>query len=149
MLDETANQEPANSAVSKGLSRRQMVKAGVWAAPVVVLATASPAAAVSVSGTTLTATNVLNNGGQATADWNVSFVVNGTTSPKTWTLAVVQTGVAGITWTTPLPTTVSVAGTITARLTVTGKNAETASFFVRLTSGTSTVDSNSVTVTKH
>lgn len=48
MLEEAAHYEGAFSAApSKGLSRRQLVKAGVWAAPVVVLATASPAAATS------------------------------------------------------------------------------------------------------
>ncbi len=41
------------AAPAKGMSRRQIVKVGVWAAPVVVLAAASPAAAVSVTGVTL------------------------------------------------------------------------------------------------
>ena len=47
MYEESATHEIAPTASeAKGLSRRQLVKAGVWAAPVVVAGTASPAAAV-------------------------------------------------------------------------------------------------------
>ena len=47
MLEETANDQAATGNATKGLSRRQMVKAGVWAAPVVAIAVATPAAAAS------------------------------------------------------------------------------------------------------
>ncbi len=40
--------EAEESAERRGLSRRQLIKAGAWAAPVIVLATATPAAAASV-----------------------------------------------------------------------------------------------------
>ena len=46
MAEEATRHEFAPAA-TRGLSRRQFVKAGVWAAPVVVLATAAPAAATS------------------------------------------------------------------------------------------------------
>ncbi|GEM_PF-6658235 len=40
--------EAEESTERRGLSRRQLIKAGAWAAPVIVLATATPAAAASV-----------------------------------------------------------------------------------------------------
>jgi hypothetical protein len=145
----TSTDIAAGSTPTKGLSRRQLVKAGVWAAPVVVLATASPAAAVSVTGLTLTATNVLNNGGQRTANWNLSLNVVGTDSTKVWTLSVIKTGAAGVTWTTAFPTTVSSAGVIAAALTTTGSNGASATITVTLTNGTTVITSNTVPVTKH
>lgn len=47
MSEATRNNFAPEGSGSNGLSRRQIVKAGVWAAPVVVLATAAPAAASS------------------------------------------------------------------------------------------------------
>ena len=47
MLEETANDQAATGNATKGLSRRQMVKAGAWAAPVVMAAVASPMAVAS------------------------------------------------------------------------------------------------------
>src|SRR6478735_973777 len=55
LMSDVLSTVPA-SAPKNGVSRRQLVKAGVWAAPAVAVAIAAPASAVSVSGATLSGT---------------------------------------------------------------------------------------------
>ena len=88
MFEETANNEGLISAApARIVSRRQLVKAGVWAAPVVTLAIASPAAAASGSLTVLSGPQVTSTGANRTVTFVVS--VTGTTQAPT----------ADLTWT--------------------------------------------------
>lgn len=77
---------------SSGLSRRQIVKAGVWAAPVVAVAVAAPAATASVTGATVTAAAVGKSG-----KFRLSISVAATVYPSTVTI-VQNTASAGVTW---------------------------------------------------
>jgi hypothetical protein len=58
MLEETANDQAATGNAN-GLSRRQMVKAGAWAAPAVVIAMATPSASASPFTLSITAFNAV------------------------------------------------------------------------------------------
>jgi hypothetical protein len=91
MLEETANDQAATGNAN-GLSRRQMVKAGVWAAPVVAIAVATPAAkashALSVSPSTV---------GKKAAGVAVTLTVSPAIS-GTYTVSIANGGGAGNTW---------------------------------------------------
>ncbi|CAN5591814.1 hypothetical protein BH10ACT5_BH10ACT5_21580 [soil metagenome] len=130
------------------MSRRQIVKAGVWAAPVVVLAAASPAAAVSVTGVTLQVTNIPNNGGQPTSKYNSSIAIAGTPNARAWSVSVISSGPAGLTFAPALPPSVTTAQNLTPVVEATGSSGQATTFNIRLTSGTTVIDSNSATVSK-
>lgn len=77
MTDITENTPPT----TRGVNRRQLIKAGAWAAPVLVLATAAPhaAAATGGSGVTLGAATLARNGGQGSSrNLLVTFSVSNT-----------------------------------------------------------------------
>lgn len=87
MFEATSDLDGASNGAdrSPGLSRRQLVKAGAWAAPVVVLATAVPAAATSLGRVTVVAGSAIAesvDGGSG--KWLLTVKFNSTfTSPKT------------------------------------------------------------------
>lgn len=141
MYEESATHEIAPAtAETKGPSRRQLVKAGIWAAPVVVLATASPAAAVSITSRGLTGTQ---QAGLNARSWDVVLTVAGTASPKTWSVqAIVDGGPVSI---TGIPTSISAAGTSNGVVTLTNWGS-TATVFFRLTNGSTTLDTNAIIV---
>ena len=125
MLDTSAHaNSSATAPANGGVSRRQLVKAGVWAAPAVLLTTAVPAAAASVIGTVRvtritstvqngrgnerihTVTVTLSNSGASNA---VGVSVNATTGansggvtggPTAVTVPAGGTATATFTWTT-------------------------------------------------
>lgn len=143
MYEESATHEIAPAAAeANGPSRRQLVKAGIWAAPVVVLATASPAAAVSITAKpSLTGTQ---QSGLNARSWNVVLTVAGTVSPKAWTVqAIVDGGPVTI---TDIPSSIAAAGTSNGVVTLANWGS-TATVFFRLTNGSTTWDTNAITVT--
>ncbi|WP_442574747.1 hypothetical protein ACSBPH_13020 [Microbacterium sp. F51-2R] len=129
------------SAPKNGVSRRQLVKAGVWAAPAVAVAIAAPASAVSVSGATLSGTQ---QAGEAARTWNITLTVAGTTSPKSWSVQAITSG--GPVAITGIPAAISAAGPSNGVATLTNWSSSATVFF-RLTNGSTIVDTNAISVT--
>lgn len=145
MYEESATHEIAPvTAEAKGPSRRQLVKAGIWAAPVVVLATASPAAAVSISGTSLA--RGTQGVGVDARTWNFSLTIAGTANSKSWTIVAVTSG--GPVTITGIPSSTSSATTYNGVATLTNWSS-TNSFYFTLTpvGGGASINTDAITVT--
>lgn len=143
MYEESATHEIAPAAAeANGPSRRQLVKAGIWAAPVVVLATASPAAAVSISAVTLT--RGTQGVGTDARTWSFTLAVAGTANAKSWSIQAITSGgpvtISGVDSATSTATTFNGVATLT-------NWSSTNTFFFRFTSGSQVIDSGAITVT--
>lgn len=82
MFEESATHEVTSEATpSKALSRRQVIKAGAWAAPVVAVAVATPAAsASSITASSVSARNTTGNNYAVSVTLTSSWATSRSTS---------------------------------------------------------------------
>lgn len=118
MTDTFAHENADTAAVKGGVSRRQLVKAGAWAAPAIVLTTAVPAA--SASGTR--SVQVLSLASGQTGPWtDITVRVRNDNAVESATVTVSLTASGGITLVAPTTRTLVIPAGGTADFTGFGR----------------------------
>jgi hypothetical protein len=142
MTDTSARAHSDNAATTASVSRRQLVKAGAWAAPAIILTTAVPAATASVVGTVRVSrvASTVQNGRGNERIHTVTVTLTNSGSQNAVGVSVNATvGTASGTVTGgPTAVTIPAGGTATATFTWTTMSGGSQTFSVTLPTSTST-----------